>query len=231
MPESDAAGLEPPRSWVEGFFDSEAEIRGVLDDVREAHLLGDYETVREKLRAFAQAENGIFRVVALVVLDVETFYTDLAEQYDEETPPTEELRTIGSEFDRLADDLELVFSERMNEFQNPRPGLRRGFRYSEETQLPRLDYDVYSGDVKLCQFIHPPSQALILAQSILNSTRQLLEQVQANGEPIAEAERERIANMHTHLSEELSEMESYIETPNEAEPDTELESVDDWSFY
>jgi hypothetical protein len=231
MPDSDTVASEPPRSWVEAFFDSEAEIRGVLEDVREAHLLGDHETVREKLRAFAQAENGIFRIVALVVLDAETFYTDLEEQYAEETPPTEELQAIGSEFDRLADDLELVFSEQMNQFQNPRPGLRRGFRYSEETKLPRLDYDVYSGEVKLCQFVHPPSQALVLVQSILYSTRKLLEQVDANGDPIAEGERERIANMHDHLSEELAEMEAYVEAPPEDERDTELDPFDDWSFY
>lgn len=231
MSGSDEPTLEPPRLWVEDFLNSEAEIRGVLDDVREAHLLGEYQAVREKLRAFSQAENGIFRVVALAVLDVETFYTDLAAQYEDDSPPTEQLQTIGSDFDRLADDLELVFSERMNEFQNPRPGLRRGFRYSEGTQLPRLDYDVYSGDVKLCQFVHPPSQALVLVQSILNSTRKLLEQVDANGDPIAETERERIATMHNHLSEELAEMTAYIQTSAVEESDADLEPFDDWSFY
>jgi len=231
MAASDESTVEPPRAWVEDFIDSEAETRGVLEDVREAHVLGESETVREKLRAFAQTENGIFRVVALAVLDVETFYTDLKAQYEDETPPIETLQAIGSEFDRLADDLELILSERMNEFRNPRPGLRRGFRYSEETQLPRLDYDVYSGDVKLCQFVHPPSQALVLAQSILHSTRKLLEQVEANGDPIAETERERISNMHNHLSEELTEMAAYIEATAGEETDGELEPFDDWSFY
>ncbi|MDS0260538.1 hypothetical protein NDI56_14120 [Haloarcula sp. S1CR25-12] len=231
MATSDESTVEPPRAWVEDFLDSEVEIRGVLNDVREAHVLGESETVREKLRAFAQTENGIFRVVALAVLDVETFYTDLKDQYEDESPPIETLQAIGSDFDRLADDLELVLSERMNEFRNPRPGLRRGFRYSEETQLPRLDYDVYSGDVKLCQFIHPPSQALVLVQSILHSTRKLLEQVEANSDPIAETERERIANMHNHLSEELTEMAAYIEATDGEETGGELEPFDDWSFY
>ena len=230
MSTTDEQPPEPPRSWVEDFLDSETEIRGVLDEAREAHLLGEYEAVREKLRAFAQAENGIFRVVALAVLDVERFYSDLEAQYEDDSPPTEQLETMGSEFNRLADPLELVLSERMNEFRNPRPGLRRGFRYSEETQLPRLDYDVYSGDVKLCQFVHPPSQALVLAQSVLNSTRQLLEQVDANGDPIAEAEQERIANMHEHLSEELAEMAAYIEA-TDSEEETDLDAYDDWSFY
>lgn len=223
--------VEPPRLWVENCLDSEAEIRSVLADVREAHLLGESETVRETLRAFAKAEDGIFRVVALAVLDVDRFYTDLAAQYDEESPPTDQLHAIGSDFDRLADDLELVLSERMNEFRNPHPGLRRGFRYSEETQLPRLDYELYSGDIQLCQFIHPPSQALVLAQSIVNSTRKLLEQVDANGDPIAETELERIGNMHKHLSEELTEMAAYIEPAASDETETELEPFDDWSFY
>ena len=198
---------------------------------REAHLLGEYEAVRETLRAFAYAENGLFRVVALAVLDVQRFYTDLEAQYEEEPAPTETLEAMAAEFDRLADPLELVLSERMNEFRNPRPGLRRGFRYSEETKLPRRDYDIYSGDVKLCQFVHPPSQALVLAQSVLNSTRQLLEQVEANGEPIADTERERIANMHGHLIEELAEMAAYIEITGEEDEETDLDGYDDWSFY
>jgi hypothetical protein len=231
MTTTDETITEPPRSWINQFYDSESEVRGVLDEIREAHLLGEYEAVREKLRAFAQAENGLFRAIALIVLDIESFYTDLADQYEDESPPIEELKTLGAEYDRLADDLELVLSERMNEFQNPRPGLRRGFRYSDDTELPRLDYDLYSGDVELCQFIHPPSQALVLAQSIVNSTHALLERVDANQDPIAPAERERIATMHEHLTEELTEMAEYIEAPPESETETDLEPTEDWSFY
>jgi len=222
---------EPPRSWVEQFYESESEVRGVLDDIREAHLLGEYEAVREKLRAFGQAEDGLFRAIALIVIDVESFYTDLAAQYEDETPPTEELKALGSEYSRLADPIELVLSERMNEFQNPQPGLRRGFRYSEDTELPRLDYDLYSGDVELCQFIHPPSQALVLAQSIVNSAHMLLERVDANGDPIAQTERDRIATMHDHLTEELTEMAAYIESSPEEDTSTGLDPFDDHSFY
>lgn len=231
MASTDAKTTEPPRSWVEQFYDSESEVRGVLDDIREADLLGKHEHVREKLRAFGQAEDGLFRAIALVVIDVESFYTDLAAQYEEDTPPIDELKALGSEYSRLADPLELVLSERMNEFQNPRPGLRRGFRYSEETELPRLDYDLYSGDVALCQFIHPPSQALVLAQSIVNSTHALLERVDANDDVIAQAERDRIATMHDHLTEELTEMTAYIEAPPEDDASTDLDPFDDHSFY
>jgi len=231
MAATDEPTTEPPRSWVEQFYESESEIRGVLDDIREAYLLGEYADVREKLRAFGQAEHGLFRAVALIVIDVETFYTDLAAQYEDETPPTADLKRVGSEYSRLADPIELVLSERMNEFQNPRPGLRRGFRYSDETELPRLDYDLYSGDVQLCQFIHPPSQALVLAQSIVNSTQALLERVAANENPIAQAERDRIARMHDHLMAELDEMAEYIEAPPDEDASTELAPFDDHSFY
>ncbi|MBX0305720.1 hypothetical protein [Haloarcula salinisoli] len=231
MAATEGKTTEPPRAWVEQFYDSEAEVRGVLDDIREAHLLGEYEDVREKLRAFGEAENGLFRAIALIVIDVETFYSDLAEQYEDETPPIEDLKALGSEYSRLDDPIELVLSERINELQNPQPGLRRGFRYSDETELPRLDYDIYSGDVELCQFIHPPSQALVLAQSIVNSTHLLLERVEANGDPIASAERERIATMHDHLTEELTEMAEYIEAAPEEDTSTNLDPFDDHSFY
>lgn len=231
MTASEERSMEPPRSWVAEFQASEAEVRGVLDDIREAHLLGEYATVREKLRAFAQAENGLFRAIALVVMDIESFYTDLAAQYEDEEPPIEELQSLGAEYDRLADEFELILSERLNEFQNPRPGLRRGFRYSDSTQLPRLDYDLYSGDVELCQFIHPPSQALVLARSIVNSTKALLERVDANGDPIAQAEQERLAEIHGHLTEDMTEMTEYIQSQEHADEASELEPLDDWSFY
>jgi len=46
-------------------------------------LLGDYAVVRENRRVFGQTEHGLFRAIALIVLDVETFYTDLANQYED----------------------------------------------------------------------------------------------------------------------------------------------------
>lgn len=225
---------EAPRRWVESFYESEREVRGVLDDVREAHLLGNHEDVREQLRAFAAAEEGIFHAIALAVLDVERFYEDLADQYDDpnETAPTEEFRTLGTEYDRLADDLELVLNERMKELYNPMPVLSRGFRYSESTQLPRLDYDGYSGNVKLCQFVHPPSQALLLARAVVGSTRELLDRVEENDDEIASYERERIATVYETLEDELAEMEAYVN--READPvadPSDLEPDDDWAFY
>lgn len=232
MTTEDDNEVEPPRLWVKRFHDSEAEVRGVLDDIREAHVLGKHEVVRERLRAFAEAENGIFRAIALSIIGVDTFYTDLAAQYDQEEPPTDELHALSEEYARLSDDLELVLSERLNEFRNPRPGLRGGFRYSESTELPRLDYDLYSGDVHLCQFIHPPSQALIMAQTILNSTRKLLEQVEANDNPIAHHEQERIAMIYERLQQEISEMDGIVAAAaTEPTESSDLDPVDDWSFY
>lgn len=86
MAATEEKATEPPRSWVEQFYDSESEVRGVLDDTRGAHLLGEYETVREQLRAFGQAEKGLFRAIALIVIDVESFYEDVADQYERRLP-------------------------------------------------------------------------------------------------------------------------------------------------
>ena len=209
----------------------------MLDDLREEHLLGEYGRVRDRLRTFAEAEDGIFRVIAFTLLDIETFYEDLEAQYgDDESAPTEDLRALGEEYDRLSAEFELVFAERTHELQNPMPVLRRGFRYSEAISLPRLDYDLYSGDVKLCQFIHPPSQALMLARGVVTSTCDLLERVEENNDDISETERERLAMVYANLEEELSRMETYVDRGDE-EPvadDGSLEEVEayhDWSFY
>ncbi|WP_161596587.1 hypothetical protein [Salinigranum halophilum] len=233
--ERDTAG--PPRRWVESFYDSETEVRSVLDDLREEHLLGEYGTVRNRLRAFAEAEDGIFRIVAFTLLDIETFYEDLESQYGEDqSAPTDDLRALGAEYDRLSDEFELVFAERTHELQNPMPVLRRGFRYSEGLSLPRLDYDLYSGNVKLCQFIHPPSQALMLARGVVASTCDLLERVAENNDDISETERERLAMVYENLEEELSRMEVYVDRGDEesltdVDSSEEVEAYHDWSFY
>lgn len=233
MPDSTDADAdpEPPRRWVEAFSDSEREVRSVLDDVREAHLLGEYDDVRERLRALAEAEIGIFQLVALAVLDVEEFYDDLDAQYgDDESPPTEALRALGSEYDRLADEIELVFTERVNGLQNPMPTLKCGFGYSNSANLPRLDYDLYSGDVALCEFVHPPSQSLMLARSIVASTSELLRRVEENDDPIAEAERERLAAACRSLREDVAEVDEFVAADEAGEGDPR-DVYDDWSFY
>ncbi|WP_338739337.1 hypothetical protein [Haloplanus salilacus] len=228
---SDSTDADPPRRWVEAFYDSEREVRSVLDDVREAHLLGEYDEVRDRLRALAEAETGIFQLVALTVLDLEGFYDDLDDQYDDgESPPTEELRALGDEYGRLADDLELVFTERVNGLQNPMPALKCGFGYSNSTNLPRLDYDLYSGDVALCEFVHPPSQSLRLARSIVASTGELLRRVEENDDTIAEAERERLAAVCRSLREDVAEVDEFVADDEVAEADPS-DVYDDWSFY
>jgi hypothetical protein len=218
----------PPRAWAEAFRESEAEVRSVLDDVREAHLLGDHETVREQLRAFARAEGGIFRLVALAVLDVEALYDDLSSQYEEEAAPTADLRALADEYGRLADELELVFAERTRDLRNPMPTLRCGFRYSESLDLPRLDYDVYSGDVELCGFVHPPSQALMLARTLVVSVRELLERVESNDDAVADTERERLARAYEGATRELDRLEAFVDADDAAE---DADAYDDWSFY
>jgi hypothetical protein len=84
------------------------------------------------------------------------------------------------------------------------PTLKRSVRNSRAVSLPRLDFDLYSGDVKLCEFIHLPSQSLVLAHDIVASTRELLETVEENDDEIAASERERLAVVADHLSEELA---------------------------
>lgn len=228
----DGDDADPPRRWVEALLESEEEVRSVLDETRDAHLLGEYETVRERLRAFSRAEDGIFRAVALVVLDSEGFYDDLDAQYDEaETAPTDDLRAFGAEYDRLSEEFGLIYSELSHDLRNPMPALRRGFRYSRGVKLPLLDYDLYSGDVKLCQFVHPPSQALVLARSIVANTSRLLEHVEENDDEVAPTELELLALVYEDLEAELSNLEALVDRDPGEDGADEPEVYQDWSVY
>lgn len=234
MPESDGNEVEPPKQWVVEFHESESEVRGVLKDIREAHLLGEYDTVQDRLRAFAEAEPGIFKLVALAVLDVDTLYEDLEAQYTQDTAPIGELQDLCEEYSRLAEHFEHVFTERVNELRNPMPTLKRGFLYSRAANLPRLDYDLYSGQVKLCEFIHPPSQSLMLAHGIVSSTRELLEKVEENDDEIAETELDRLGIISERLNDELAALNAVAPTPDDEEYAEDREASDiynDWSFY
>jgi hypothetical protein len=146
-----------------------------MDEVQRKQLLGEYETARERLRSFSKAQTGIFRTVSLVTLDVEQFYEDLRNQYGgEETAPIEELKQFGSRYESLRSELELTLFEVLHGYHNPKPSVSRQFRYSKSTNMPRLEFDIYSGNVDLCTFEHPPSQALTLAGLIVDGVGNLL---------------------------------------------------------
>lgn len=242
MADTDQGETGPPRSWVEDFYASEREVRNVLDETRDDHLLGEYETVRERLRAFARAEEGIFRVVALSVAGIDAFFDDVESQYGdgEERAPTTDLRALGTEYDRLSTPLELVLAEETKELHNPSPMLRYGFGYSASSGLPRLKYDLYSGDVPLCEFVHPPSQALTLARNVVDSTCELLERVAENEDEVSEVERRRLGVVYEYLSRDVERLGTVVDAPETAFDGDEDPAEDDprdaggfedWSFY
>lgn len=177
----------------------------------------------------------MFRAAALATIDVEPFYDELESQYDdEEAARVEELRRFGAEYGRLSDEFELVYSERIHDLRNPMPTLRRGFRYSSGIELPLLDYDLYSGDVELCRFVHPPSQALMLARSIVANTTRLLEQIEENGDGIAATERELLALVYEDLEEEVAALDEFVgagEREEDPKDPEEAEPYQDWSVY
>lgn len=221
---------EPPRTWVEELIESEESVRNVLDEIHEQHLLGNYETVRERLRAFAEAESGIFRVISFAALDVESFYDDLAEQYDDE-PPQQTLKEIGQRYEPLRSELELVFAETFHGYHNPSPSMIRQLRYSESTNMPRLAFEVYSGDVELSRFDYPPSQALTLAGLIIEGVGELLEQATTNADKISARELERSSAVHEQIEADLQHVQDYLPKTDTSETDSALAEFDDDDRY
>jgi hypothetical protein len=225
---------ELPRRWVDEYFANEESVQRLLDETRELHLLGEHDQVRERLRAFAAAERGLFQVVAYTVLDVDRFYADVEAQYD--SPPLEELRALGRTYDPLSSEFEVILTEQLHDLHNPKPRIRRVFRYSEAQELPRLEYDVLSGEVQLCELAHTPSQALILAGLIVDNVGQLLDRVVENDDDLATAEHERLAQIVSELTTDLEHLTAVVdrfegETMAPAGDDGDGEVYEDWSFY
>lgn len=230
---------EPPRVWVERLQANRESIQRILDEVHEQQLLGEHETVREQLRSLASAQKGVFHVITLVVLEVDGFYEDLRAQYrDEESPPVEELEALGERYASLASEIELTFVEMVNGYHNPGPSTARRLRYSESMNMPKLAFDIYSGDVFLSRFEHPPSQALTLAGLIVDGVAELLEEVDTNNDEISPAELERAESVVQQFEGDLNRVREYLESAAEAEmdgepvkPEEDPDRYQDWGVY
>ncbi len=222
---------EPPqqREWVEAFFKHEPSIRGLLDELEEERLLGNHDTVRDQLRSFAQAHDGVFRVVALSVLDVDPFYTDLQAQYDVATAPIEELQAFGSDYHLLEEPLELVFLEEIYGYYNPSPSVARRWRYDESRQMPRVAIELYSGEVSVGEFEQPPGQALTVAGLIIDSVAELLERANSHDDPITTGELDRVTELCEELTRDIERMETATAQAKETQDNTEATDPDPYN--
>jgi hypothetical protein len=227
---SDDSTSQPPRSWVEQFISSENSVRRVLDEVQEQYLIGEYKTAREQLRSLARTESDLFRVAALAVLDADGFYEDLRDQYDEMSPPVDTLESFGSQYADISEEFELVFRELAQGFYNPSPSVARQFRYSEPMSLPRLAFDLYSADLKLCQFEHPPSQALILAGLVVDGVAELLEKTNTNNDEVAQSEIDRAQSIIEQVSQDVEPVGEQLEAVDDV-PLDETNNRNDYDTY
>jgi hypothetical protein len=215
---------------------SEAAAHDSLDELRCAALEGDHGTVRERLRALAEASPEVFLTVGFAVADEEQFLEDLREQYPVEGAPIDRLRALRDAYEPLANELELVRVERIRGVRNPEPWIDPTFLYSQARSLPTLSYEIKSGDLALCEFEHQPSHALALAASIVGGVATLLERNAEAGDEIQEAERRmlgRALDVFSDADEELHVAleEVTVERRSNEEKDADRRTaggIDDW---
>ena len=239
MTESDTESDDwgPPRNLVERFLRNEESLRRILDEVHENQMLGEYGAAREQLRSLAGEENQVFQVAVFTVLEMEQFYEDLKEQYEAESPPIEDLKSFGDRYRDLASELELVFTESTYSYYNPSPSITRGLRYSDSVNIPRLALEVYSGETRLCEFEHPPSQALILAGSVVDAVADLFETVDEHDDEIAPKELDRTESVIQQLVSDVERVTDQVDefedqsTSNSDKNSEGYDEYQDWGIY
>jgi len=168
---------------------------------------------------------------------IERFYDDLKEQYKDESAPVEEVQSFGNRYQDLSSELEFVFAESTYSYYNPSPSITRGLRYSDSMNIPKLELDVCSEEIRLCKFEHPPSQVLMLADSIIDAVADLLEAVDEHDDEIASEELDRTESVVRHLVSDVDRVTDQVddlEDISAVNSDKNGESYDeyqDWGIY
>lgn len=167
------ARTDPPGTFVESFLERERAARDVLDELEADLLVGEAESVRERLREMARTDHDTFRTLCLCCTGNERFFDDVAEQFDEGT--AERLRRLGETHSPLSREFRLVRDEVDRGRENPVTRVSFSGTYREPERVPLVRYQLYSGGVELLDSRDSPDELLQVASFLVGATAETLE--------------------------------------------------------
>lgn len=207
--DDDQAESEPPRTFVEPFLAREQAARDVLDELEADLLVGEAESVRERVHEMAHTDHDTFLTLCLCCNGNDQFFADVAEQFDEET--ADRLRRLGESHDRLARTFRIVRDEVDMGRENPVTGVNYSGAYREREQVPLIRYQLYSGSVELLESRESPDELLQVASFLVGATAETLENAVEHEDTVNTEELSDLLDRRDDLETRLGELEDTLD--------------------
>ncbi|MFB6297876.1 MAG: hypothetical protein ABEH56_05090 [Salinirussus sp.] len=202
-------GGEMLSELVEEFLQRERGTRALLDDLEKLSIEGEHESVRERIRNFADHHRGVFFTVALALTGSKHFYGDVESRLGVE--PADTLRDLAETYPTLAEPFNVVRMEVANDRQNPLSGLDVTTTYHEEEEVPLVGYTAYSGNVVLHESRGSPEEILQSANYLVGATNDALEAALEQDHSVNTDELSDLIDRRERLESELSVLRDRID--------------------
>jgi len=200
---------EMPAAIVEEFLRRERGVRALLDDLERLALEGNHETVRDRIRTFADSDRSVFFAVALALSDSKHFFGDVESQLGVGAADT--LRDLGETYPALAEPFNVVRMEIASDRKNPPTGMDVTTTYHEQEEVPLVAYTVHSGEVELYESRGSPAEVLQSADHLVEATNDALEAALQEGHSVNTDELSDLIERREQLESHLEQLRDRID--------------------
>ena len=200
---------EVPGAVAAALLARERGVRALLEDLDELALRGEHAAVRERIRAFAEADRRAFFGVALALTDSDRFFGDVEAELDVTAADT--LRELADTYPRLAEPFGLVRMEVAGDRHNPVTGVDATTAYHTGEGLPVVEYALESGRVGLYESRGSPGEVLTAAAYLVGATNDALEDALAADRPVNTDELSELIDRRDELESELDLLQDRLD--------------------
>lgn len=198
----------------EAYLERRRAVDSLLDELSALALRGDHETVRERVRDFAETQRRAFFAVALALTGSDRFYGDVEAELGVDAGDA--LRSVGETYDDLAEHFGIVRLEVAADRHNPVTGLDVTTTYHAEQAVPLVAYTANSGEVGLYDARGSPGEVLATATYMVEATNDALEAATAGDHPVATEELSDLIDRREELESELAILRDRIDELRQA---------------
>lgn len=205
----DVDSQDMPGALVEEYLDRERGTLALLEELEKLSIEGKHGKLRDRVRTFAENDQGVFYTVALSLTGSKHFFGDVESQLGVE--PADKLRDLAETYPSLAEPFNLVRMEVSNERYNPLTGLDVTTTYYSEEEVPLVSYTAYSGGVDLYEYRGSPQEVLQSASYLVQATNDSLEAALQQDHSVNTDELSELIDRREKLESELNYLHDLID--------------------
>lgn len=194
---------------VEAFLERERGVRELLAGLEALALRGEHDAVRERVRAFAEADRQAFVTVSLALTGSEHFFGSVESRLGVE--PADALREVARSHPALARPFTVVRTEVIEDRHNPVTGLDVTTSYDRESRVPMVGYTAHSGNLPLHETRESPAEVLGTASHLLQATNDALGAAVEGDHGINTDELSALIDRREELESELATLRDRID--------------------